>query len=242
LQVDEYGNVLKSVAIGYGRRQSSLSNSEDRLKQTQTLITYTENRVTNAVLEDHAYRTPLPYEACTYELTGHGYSESDSPKERLRPALINLLNTVQTAASLEYQMQPDGSLQKRLIERVRTLYRKNDFSDALPLGVLESLAFPYESYKLAFTPDLLAQVYGDRLTEEMLTEGGYLHGEGDSNWWIPSGRVCHHSEPDASSAQELAFAQTHFFLPHRFEDPFHNITTVEYDRYDLMVTTTRRSA
>ena len=239
LQVDEYGNVLKSVAIGYGRRQSLLSNSDDRLKQTQTLITYTENRVTNPVLEDDAYRTPLPYEACTYELTGHGYSESDSPKERLRPSLINLLNTVQTAASVEYQMQPDGSLQKRLIERVRTLYRKNDFSDALPLGVLESLALPYESYKLAFTPDLLAQVYGDRVTEEMLTEGGYLHSEGDSNWWIPSGRVFHHPEPGASSAQELAFARAHFFLPHRFEDPFNNITTVEYDGYDLMVTATR---
>jgi RHS repeat-associated protein len=239
LQVDEYGNVLKSVAIGYGRRQSLLSNSDDRLKQTQTLITYTENRVTNPVLEDDAYRTPLPYEACTYELTGHGYSESDSPKERLRPSLINLLNTVQTAASLEYQMQPDGSLQKRLIERVRTLYRKNDFSDALSLGVLESLALPYESYKLAFTPDLLAQVYGDRVTEEMLTEGGYLHSEGDSNWWIPSGRVFHHPEPGASSAQELAFAQAHFFLPHRFDDPFNNITTVEYDGYDLMVTATR---
>lgn len=241
LQVDEYGNVLKSVALGYGRRQSLLSNPEDRIKQTQTLITYTENRVTNPVLEDDAYRTPLPYEACTYELTGHGYSESDFPEERIRqrPALINLLNTVQTAASLEYQMQPDGSLQKRLIERVRTLYRKNDLSDALPLGVVESLALPYESYKLAFTPDLLAQVYGDRVTEEMLTEGGYLHSEGDSNWWIPSGRVFHHSELGATSAQELAFAQTHFFLPHRFEDPFNNVTTVEYDRYDLMVTTTR---
>jgi hypothetical protein len=110
-------------------------------------------------------------------------------------------------------MQPDGSLQKRLIERVRTLYRKNDFSDALPLGVLESLALPYESYKLAFTPDLLAQVYGDRVTEEMLTEGGYLHSEGDSNWWIPSGRVFHHPEPGASSAQELAFAQHIFSCP-----------------------------
>ena len=284
LQVDEYGNVLKAVAIGYGRRQSLLSNPDDRIKltsgnilknrqdacstksevscgtgilpvhkkliengatsqikQTQTLITYTENRVTNPVLEDDAYRTPLPYEACTYELTGHGYSESDLPKERIGqgPALINLLNTVQTAASLEYQMQPDGSLQKRLIERVRTLYRKNDLSDALPLGVLESLALPYESYKLAFTPDLLAQVYGDRVTEEMLAEGGYLHSEGDSNWWIPSGRVFHHPEPGASSAQELAFARTHFFLPHRFEDPFNNITTVEYDGYDLMVTATR---
>jgi len=233
LQVDEYGNVLKSVAIGYGRRQSLLPSSEDQFRQTQTLITYTENRVTNSVLEADAYRTPLPYEACTYELTGHGYGESEHPD------LIHLLATVQTAAPLEYQMQPDGSLQRRLIERVRTLYRQNDLVDALPLGVLESMALPYESYKLALTPDLLGQVYGDRVTDAMLTEGGYLHNEGDSNWWILSGRVFHHPEPDASSAQELAFAQAHFFLPHRFKDPFNNVTTVDYDRYDLMVTTTR---
>jgi RHS repeat-associated protein len=233
LQVDEYGNVLKSVAIAYGRRHSLLSNAEDQLKQTQTLITYTENQVTNPVLEADTYRTPLPYEACTYELTGHGYGESE------RPDLINLLNTVQTAALLEYQMQPDGSVQKRLIERVQTVYRRDDLGDALPLGVLESLALPYESYKLALTPDLVVQVYGDRVTDEMLTEGGYLHGEDDSNWWIPSGRVFHHPEAEASSAQELAFAQAHFFLPHRFEDPFKNSTTVQYDPYDLMVTSTR---
>jgi RHS repeat-associated protein len=233
LQVDEFGNVLKSVAIGYGRRQSFLPNADDRIKQTQTLITYTENRVTNPVLEADAYRTPLPYEACTYELTGHGFHESD------RPSLNHLLNTVQTAALLEYQMQPDGSLQKRLIERVRTLYRRDDLGDALPLEVLESLALPYESYKLALTPDLLGQVYGDRVSDEMLIEGGYRHSEGEANWWIPSGRVFHHPEPDASAAQELAFAQEHFFLPHRFEDPFNNITTVEYDPYDLMVVKTR---
>lgn len=242
LQVDEYGNVLKSVAIGYGRRQSSLPNVSDQLKQAQTLITYTENRVTNPVLEDDAYRIPLPYEVCTYELTGYGYCESN------RPDLIYLLNTVQTAALLEYQMQPDGSLQKRLIERVRTRYRQNNLAGALPLGGLESMALPYESYKLALTPNLVAQVYGDssgvalgasRVTEEMLTEGGYCHSEGDANWWIPSGRVFHHPEPDATSAQELAFAQAHFFLPHRFADPFNNIVTVEYDLYDLMVVKTR---
>lgn len=233
LQVDEYGNVLKSVAIAYGRRHSSLPKAEDRLKQTQTLITYTENHVTNAVLEVDAYRTPLPSESCTYELTGHGYNEGN------RHSLNHLLNTVQTAALLEYQMQPDGSLQKRLIERIRTLYRRNDLGDALPLGVLESLTLPYESYKLALTPDLVVQVYGERVTEEMLTEGGYRHSEDDPNWWISSGRVFHHPEPDASAAQEFAFAQEHFFLPHRFEDPFNNITTVEYDPYDLMVVKTR---
>ena len=53
--------------------------------------------------------------------------------------------------------------QKRLIEHVRTRYRKNDLTDLLPVGALESLALPGESYKLAFTPGLLTQVYGSRV-------------------------------------------------------------------------------
>src|SRR6266542_1196125 len=43
LEVDDYANVLKSLGIGYGRRQSSLPEERDREKQTGTLITYTEN-------------------------------------------------------------------------------------------------------------------------------------------------------------------------------------------------------
>jgi len=44
----------------------------------------------------------------------------------------------------------------RLIEHVRTRYRKNDLTNLLPLGDAESLALPGESYKLAYTPELRA--------------------------------------------------------------------------------------
>ena len=42
---------------------------------------------------------------------------------------------------------------------MRTLYRSDDLTALLPLGDIESLALPGESYKLAFTPGLLAQVF-----------------------------------------------------------------------------------
>ena len=58
LEVDKYGNVLKSVAIGYGRKQSPLAEQSDRDKQTRTLITYTENRVTNAIDDADTRRLP----------------------------------------------------------------------------------------------------------------------------------------------------------------------------------------
>ena len=63
LEVDEYGNVLKSAAIGYGRWQADLSQSPaDRAKQAQIFITYTENRVTKAVDAADDHLTPLPCE------------------------------------------------------------------------------------------------------------------------------------------------------------------------------------
>ena len=54
--------------------------------------------------------------------------------------------------------------QKRLIEHVRTRYRPDDLGASeddplalLPLGTIQPLALPGESYKLAFTPGLLTR-------------------------------------------------------------------------------------
>ena len=59
--------------------------------------------------------------------------------------------------------------------------------------------------------------------------------EGDANWWIPSGRVFYSPNVSDTPAQELAFAQQHFFSPHRSRDPFGNTAFVSYDPYDLLL-------
>jgi len=71
LEVDEFGNVLKSVAIGYGRRHDEpdkLLTYDDRKKQKNTLATYTENSFTNSIDQENCLPYALPYEARTYEL------------------------------------------------------------------------------------------------------------------------------------------------------------------------------
>jgi RHS repeat-associated protein len=249
LEVDGFGNVLKSAAIGYGRRQPDLSLlPEDQARQTQTLVTYTENQVTKdhdtgAVVIDTAddYRTPLPAEARTYEITG-----LTLPAGHLRFTLEEMLTAGTGAVPITYEQTPiPGVRQKRLIEHVRTLYRRNDLTGALPLGDLQSLALPFESYKLTFTPGLVTAVYGTRVTNVMLdAEGRYVHTEGDANWWIPSGRMFFSPGSADSPAQELAFARQHFFLPHRFRDPFHTNalpteSTVTYDSHNLLMLETR---
>lgn len=116
---------------------------------------------------------------------------------------------------------------------------------------MESLALPGESYKLAFTPGLLDQVFirdGQKLLPnpaEVLAGGGADHGgyvdlENNGHWWLPSGRIFYSTGSNDSPTVELGEAQAHFFLPRRYRDPFHTnaVSTesfVTYDAFDLLV-------
>jgi RHS repeat-associated protein len=250
LEVDGYGNVLKSVAIGYGRRPGlSPLQGDDKKKQEQLLITYTETAVTNPIHEMDDHRTPLPCEARTYELL------KVVPDSNL-PEITNLFEFDEMIAKVGQASDGSHDLPyedidaagatanhpyQRLIEHVRTLYRRNNLSGPLPLGQLDSLAIPFESYKLAFTPSLLAGVYGTKVTDFMLAdEGRYVHSEGDNQWWILSGKAFFGvnvdiMNPANTAALELVEARAHFFLPRKFADPFSQSTTVDYDIHKLLV-------
>jgi RHS repeat-associated protein len=241
LEVDTFGNPRKSIAIGYGRRQPDpfLPTQIDRDKQSRTLVTYTENDFTNDIdnplLDPDNYRTPLPSESRTYELTG--FTPASNAKQfSFNEWVENDFSRLHEAVEIDYQESANlAQTQKRLIERVRTRYRKNDLTDLLPVGTLESLALPGESYRLAFTQRLLTQVYGDRVTATMLgNDGGYVHSEEDDTWWIPSGRSFYSPSVSETPADELAFARQHFFIPHRFRDAFGNMGLVSYDAYRLL--------
>src|SRR5262249_14081070 len=222
----------------------ALPTQEDQDTQMRTHITYTENRYTNTIDDprlapDH-YRTPLPCETRTYELTGF-QSERNAQRLSFDAWVDKDFALLNSAEDISYEAQADSTTQqKRLIEHVRTRYRANDLSALLPLGVLESLALPGETHKLAFTPGLLTQVYGNSVTEVMLgIDGGYVHSEGEATWWIPAGRVFYSPQVADPPAQELAFARQHFFLPHRSRDPFGNTAFMRYDPYHLLPVQTR---
>ncbi|MCG3158139.1 MAG: hypothetical protein DKINENOH_04780 [bacterium] len=257
LEVDDYGNVLKSAAIGYGRRQvdPNLPLPTDQDKQTRPLITYTENSFTNAIESDDDYRTPLPCETCTYELTGYALagtalrfqiSDFVQPDPNDAKRLTHIFDS-----EIGYEQQPTNGKQRRLIEQVRSLYRPDDLGAAsddpqvlLPLGKMEALALPGESYKLAFTPELLDQVYvraGQRLLPANPADvlegggadrGGYVDLDSNDYWWIPSGRVFYLSDENADAVAELKEAKAHFFMPRRFSDPFGFNTRIDYE-HDL---------
>ena len=264
LAVDDYGNELESVAVAYGRRHDDpdpILTGSDRSNQSALHATYTESAYSNPVLQDDAYRAPLSAEVKTFELI------KVAPDAALQD-VTNLfgfdeMSAKAAAASdgqhdLAYEdLYATGATEshpyRRLIEHVRTLYRSDDLTAGLPVGTLGSLALPFQRYKLAFTPGLLA-VY-QRGGEDLLPnpasvlqdQGGYvpsddLKAQGlfpasdpDGHWWIPSGQVFFSSNPADSAAQELSNAQAHFFLPLRFRDPFGNDSKVSYDSYDRLV-------
>ncbi|MEG3918508.1 SpvB/TcaC N-terminal domain-containing protein [Microcoleus sp. T3_A4] len=218
LEVDAFGNVLKSVAIAYPRRSPAYP------EQAKTLIIYTKNQVTNKPndkpIEPKWYRIGVPIETRTYEITGLT-STIPFTLDFIRRWLLS-------AIEIAYETIATTGVQKRLIERVRTLYRKDSEANntdptPLPLGQIDSLALPCESFKLAFTPGLLAQVYSSKLTSSELNallsnEGKYVQQNG--GWWIPSGRQ--------------AFDPNEFYLPVKIKDPFGNVYTSTYDNYHLL--------
>ncbi|HEY5723852.1 MAG TPA: SpvB/TcaC N-terminal domain-containing protein [Allosphingosinicella sp.] len=273
LEVDAFGNVLKEASIGYGRRvaDASLPLDADRARQT-TLITFGEHGFTNAI-DDTAsypddYRAPLPCEARTWELTGYGPAGSGG---RFRAADFVAIagNAVSHLfdSEIAYEETPSADRQRRLIEHVRTLYRADDLSALSTLGVAGRLALAGESYKLAFTPGLLNQVFqrggqallpnpaailggqdGDRggylSSQELKADLRFPSSDPDDHWWIPSGLVFLSPAGDDDAAEELSYARDHFFLPRRMRSPFHAATHdtesfIGYDGFDLLPRETR---
>ncbi|HEV8325327.1 MAG TPA: SpvB/TcaC N-terminal domain-containing protein, partial [Myxococcota bacterium] len=255
LEVDPYGNVKRSVSVGYPRRAGLPASAPDLSASFQSMLAYdqgrqhvaaTENRFTGA-LDDPAlypdvHRAPLPAETILAELTGL----APAPGRLLR---FDELDTHWTTVwdgghDVPYEEIPASDVDgagtlpsapaRRIVEHARTLYRRDDLTALLALGTAEPLALPGESYRLALTPGLLARVLEDKVDAATLAEGGYVQLDGGADWWIPSGRGYYSAGDADTAAQELAEARAHFYLARRAVDPFGAVTRVTYDAYDLL--------
>ena len=203
------------------------------LKPRLTII-YTKNSYTNDVfnnatddvLGENTYRLRLPSEVQTFELR-------DVTKTNSFYYSVNDFINITAATEVTYPnlnfIPVTGSVQKRLIEHIRTNYYSNDLSAALQLGKLESLALPYESYQLAYTPELLEDIFdpinipGSKIDDALMLEGKFTHSESDSNWWMRSGTT-----QFISGAETALDAENRFYLPVSYTDPYGAKTNVKY--------------
>ena len=223
IKTDEYGNVQESAAVVYPRKMVDLNLPlETRQEQGKTVIIYKKNRYTNDVISDDSYQLRLPSEVETFELrgvskTGSYYVPSD---------FENILSDTNSDTAFYHETEKalsPGKAQRRKIEHIQTVYYKNDLTGALALHQLESQVLPFENYQLAYTPELVSHIFGTKVNEALAAEGGFIHLNGDSNWWIRSG-ISNYTE----GAETVSDAQNRFYLPVSFTDPFGAKTKVSY--------------
>ncbi len=220
-KVDEYGNVLESASVVYARQLADLTlPAETAAAQARASISYKQNLFTNDVISMDNYRLRLPSEEKNFELRGvaktGGYY-----------ALTDFENILTAAATVPYHQKdndpPAGSPQKRLIEHSRMTYYKNDLSGASPLHQLESRGLPFESYQLAYTPDLLADIFGPRANNALMLEGKFMHSQGDTDWWVRSGTMQY-----INAGESVTDAANRFFMPVSYTSPIGVVTKITY--------------
>jgi RHS repeat-associated protein len=225
LEVDPHGTVTRSAQVSYPRRVPGFT------EQGATFITYDQHDVVDVVDQDAWYRLAVPVESRTYEITGLG-----PPPGHLLFDPVLLATSSAAAATLAYDEQPDGSPQKRLLTRSRSIYLADDLSGPLPVGTVESLALVHQSYGLVMTKGLVTGVLApviseaDALALATGAGGALVDLDGDGNWWQPSARSFYSPDP---AHPDAAFARAHFYLAQGSIDVFGSVETVTR-AYDLV--------
>jgi Insecticide toxin TcdB middle/C-terminal region./Salmonella virulence plasmid 65kDa B protein./Insecticide toxin TcdB middle/N-terminal region. len=234
LKIDEYSNILEKATVVYPRlsADSALPAETQQAQGTATVI-YTQNLYTNDIIEHDQYRLRLPSESRTYDLRGVA-------KAGTYYALSDFDNIPADATEVAYHesdAEPSpGSVQKRLIEHTRTTFYNSDLTGSLPLHRLAAIGLISENYQLAYTPDLLADIFGTKVNPALMLEGKFTHSEGDVDWWVRSGTIQY---IDAARGETAADAQSRFYTPVSYTDPFGSKTRVRYeDNYYLFITET----
>lgn len=240
IALDEYGNVLEAASVVYPRSKPDAGLPlVTQAEQAKTVIIYSQNHFTNDVGTGDSYRLRLPSEVKTFELkgvpkSGFFYKVEDFDSVLIRCTEVDYAET---------ESNPKvGSIQKRLIEHVRSTFYRNDLSGPLALHSLESLALPFESYQLAYTQELLDDIFtgngnvpGSRVYDGLLKEGKFTHSEGDESWWIRSG-----TSQFIEETETAIVAQNRFYLPVSYLDPYGTKTEVIYDQnYFLFIEETK---
>ncbi|MDB5279413.1 MAG: spvB [Ferruginibacter sp.] len=227
LETDDFGNVLQSASVVYGRKQTDAQLPAGiQAEQNKVHVIYTTNDYTNLFDVPETYRLKALAETKTYELTQNTYNAVTAF------SINQLLADFAVATMIAYETAANGTLQKRLIEDVRVIYLDNDLVTPLPLLQIDTLGFTSQTYKLAFTPSLVTSLYGTKVVNQMLTDSKYVQADG-TNWWLTSGRNIY-----LTGVETAANAKQRFYLPVASKDPFDIETKLFYDDYHLILTKT----
>ncbi len=255
LEADEFGNILRSVSVGYPRRPGysppepalpapwpgMLAYDQGRLHLRASEQQYT-NPIADPTTDPDIHRTPAPARTTEAEITGASPAANSFTFGELDGQIWP--TAWDGSHDVEYEAVPasdiDGAgalpaeLTRRILSQTRTCYRSDDLTTLLPCGVQEPLGLTGQHYQAALSPGLVAAIFGSLVTDATLIEGAYVQLGGETGWWMPSSRAYYSAGDTDTPAQELATATSHFFVARRAVDPLGGVQRVDYDLYDLL--------
>ncbi|MEO1373069.1 MAG: SpvB/TcaC N-terminal domain-containing protein [Cyanobacteria bacterium J06635_10] len=222
LKVDEYGNVLRSCTVAYGRRKPTPNSSEEgneegnkiHPEQLNLQVVSEENRFIN-VRKEGINLLGVDLENKSYEITNLALKTDEQ-----------YFSFVEVDNYLEKVLDTSNS---NLLSWQRHYYWSPEQQKSLPFGEVspqvllfqtEVVEFSQEQLQEAFSKLLDSRVLNQENLEDLLsTEGRYQLIE--NYWWNPGLTQTYNSADK-------------FFLPQRTIDPFGNATSTEYDAYNLL--------
>ena len=253
LKTDEFGNVLESVSVVYPRLKAEsllvdhasdtdagrLAKKKGREGQKKQWIIFTRNDFAEKdIIEPANYYLRKNWQTQTYELTGikpiHGiFTHAEFRKiDLLQPA--NTRDAEVDFTTIAYEKKATVGKQKRLIEHIKTKFYNEDLTAPMPDGTMAIRALVYEAYQLAYTPDLLADIFKPTpfsvdfdVVQADMELGGFF--EDTNNWWINSGRVLYRE------GENFEAIKNRFFIPVGYVDPLDIKSEVFYDSKNLFM-------
>lgn len=247
LEVDAWGNVLQSAHAAYGRRTAGLTrdlaylNDDEWAIQSRTSLEYSLRRYTSEIADpivgplDH--QAPLLSEHVSWEITG---LEPSGPKGFYRQSDLHALHAAAALLDVPYQTEPGFGLARRRIAHVRQHYWDAVQDKALPLGRLAIPALPHQAFKLAFTPDMVADLAdeaGELVSPSRMADAGYQRRRDLPSALFPATGAW----PDDADAESwwasspfLQHKAKSFFVPIRHFDSFYAATDQEFGAGSLM--------
>lgn len=222
LQVDEYGNVLQSCSIVYGRRQQPGQTFPDA--QTHLKITSSDNSFINVTSFPRTHATlptetqppvhllGIPKENKTYEIKnlslplGQHYFTFDTVKQALQN-LTDSPGTPQLSWDRHYYWDPFNQ-------------------HALPFGTVNAPALLHRSETAEFSRQQLEEAFCEALSADDLTTlleqaGKYTQSHENPYWWNPG-------------LSQTYLGANQFHLPSTTSDPFGQQTQYSYDTHHLL--------
>jgi RHS repeat-associated protein len=218
LETDDLGNALLSAEAVYPRRTDPPGRPPSVVAaQQERHITVGRVALTSDIDVADDYRLRASFEAMTHEVLGLAVA----PATQITRA--DLLHHLATAAEIGFEAAGSGAPELRLTGHTRSYFLRDDLTGPLPLGQRQTRGLAHRSMGLAMTPAMIAADYGAEITDAMLLAAGYVHSEGDANWWVPGPTNEYHPNP-----------QTTFFTVAARRDAMGGLSRVSHDRYWLL--------